>query len=132
MGIEGSTEVTVTGRNFVVGAKAQCRLEISPLTGCDFPIQSDGREDRKNGSDPGHYPHSWDVSSLQRLRIPSATNYTAPATVINATHLSCTPPAVATDGVRISDCAQSNLHTNLKRGPPGGFAERVYGRSAVE
>lgn len=100
VGIEGSTEVLVAGRNFAVGSStARCRLEISPLTGCDFPIQSDGREDRKNGSDPGHFNHSWDVSSLQRLRIPSTSNYTVPATVINSTHLVCTPPAVATDGV---------------------------------
>ena len=55
VGIEGSTEVTVIGRNFVVGANAQCRLEISPLSGCDFPIQSDGREDRKVWGNWAHF-----------------------------------------------------------------------------
>ena len=104
--VDGKTEVIVAGSGFTGGggtAAATCRLSayryIEPWYAAGA-LSCFARPGLVNP--PGV---SFDK--------PSPTNYTTPARILNATHLSCTPPPVVVEGVAVLAVSMDNITFSL-------------------
>jgi len=96
--VDGVTEVVVTGQGFSRQASnPTCRLSSYRYI---IPWYA---------SESGCRPRDGLVNAPSvSFDRPSPTGYTAPARVINATHLVCTPPAVSLEGVAVLSVSMDN------------------------
>lgn len=96
--VDGVTEVVVTGQGFSRQApNPTCRLSSYRYI---VPWYASG-----SGCRPRDGLVNAPSVSFDR---PSPTGYTAPARVINATHLVCTPPAVSLAGIAVLSVSMNN------------------------
>ena len=92
--VDGLTQVTVTGSGFTAASASTPTCRISTFRYIT-PWYAAGPLSCQPRASLGPNPPGVSFDK------PSPTNYTAPATIINDTHLSCTPPAVTVEGVAV-------------------------------
>ena len=125
--VDGATEVVVVGSGFaaVEGAIPTCRLSpyryITPWYAVGAP---DGTARTSCRPRPGLV--NAPTVSFDK---PSPTGYTAPARVINATHLACTPPAVVLEGVAVLAVSMDNATFSM---PSAATSAQTTGPTCLE